>query len=93
MDPLNALGFLAATLTTASFIPQLTKVWRTQSAEDLSAGMFSAFSLGILLWLAYGLLRGDLPVIVANSVTLALSLAILALKLRFDRRDRLARCS
>jgi MtN3 and saliva related transmembrane protein len=88
MDPLNALGFLAASLTTASFIPQLTKVWRTKSAEDLSTGMFSAFSLGILLWLAYGLLRGDLPVIVANSVTLALSVAILALKLHYDRRDR-----
>jgi MtN3 and saliva related transmembrane protein len=88
MDPLNALGFLAASLTTASFIPQLTKVWRTKSAEDLSTGMFTAFSLGILLWLAYGLLRGDLPVIVANAITLALSVAILVLKLHYDRRDR-----
>lgn len=86
MDALTALGLTAATLTTCSFVPQLTRVWRTKSATDLSYGMFGAFSLGILLWFAYGLLRGDLPVIVANGVTLVLSVAILLLKLRYDRR-------
>lgn len=85
MEATTALGLSAATLTTCSFVPQLTKVWRTKSAEDLSYGMFGAFSLGILLWLAYGLLRRDLPVIVANGVTLVLSIAILVLKRRYSR--------
>ena len=85
MDPLTGLGLAAATLTTCSFVPQLTKVWRTKSAADLSYGMFGAFSLGIALWLLYGLLRADLPVIVANGATLVLSVAILVLKIRYDR--------
>jgi len=86
MDATTALGLTAATLTTSSFVPQLTKLWRSKSADDLSYGMFGAFSLGILLWLVYGLLRRDLPVIVANGVTLVLSVAILLLKLRYTRR-------
>lgn len=85
MDAIMALGLTAATLTTCSFVPQLTKVWRTKSAEDLSYGMFSAFSLGISLWLLYGLLRGDVPVIAANGITLVLSVAILLLKARYSR--------
>ena len=86
MTGLTALGLVAATLTTCSFVPQLTRVVRTRSAEDLSYGMFGAFSLGVLLWLVYGVLRDDLPVIVSNAVTLALSVAILVLKIRYDRR-------
>jgi MtN3 and saliva related transmembrane protein len=85
MDPTTTLGFTAATLTTCSFVPQLTKVWRTKSAEDLSYGMFSVLSLGILLWLIYGLIIRDLPLIAANAITLALNVAILALKLRYSR--------
>ena len=87
MDATTALGLFAATLTTCSFVPQLTKVWRTKSAGDLSSGMFGAFSLGILLWLVYGVLRHDLPVIIANGVTLVLSVAILALKVRYRDWD------
>jgi MtN3 and saliva related transmembrane protein len=85
MNAITALGLTAATLTTCSFVPQLTKVWRTKSAEDLSYGMFSAFSLGISLWLLYGLLRDDVPVIAANGITLVLSVAILVLKARYSR--------
>ncbi|MBY0279860.1 SemiSWEET transporter [Candidatus Binatia bacterium] len=86
MDGLTVLGLVAATLTTCSFVPQLTRVIRTRSAEDLSYGMFGAFSVGVLLWLVYGLLRDDLPVIASNAVTLALSVTILVLKIRYDRR-------
>lgn len=85
MDGLTVLGLVAATLTTCSFVPQLTRVLRTRSAEDLSYGMFGAFSVGVLLWLVYGLLRDDLPVILSNAVTLALSVTILVLKIRYDR--------
>ena len=86
MDALTALGLTAATLTTCSFVPQLTRIWRTKSAHDLSYGMFSAFSLGILLWLIYGVFRDDLPIIVANGITLVLSVTILLLKISYDRR-------
>lgn len=86
MDGLTLLGLVAATLTTCSFVPQLTRVLRTRSAQDLSYGMFGAFSVGVLLWLVYGLLRHDLPVIASNAVTLALSVTILVLKIRYDRR-------
>jgi MtN3 and saliva related transmembrane protein len=85
MDATTVLGMTAATLTTGSFVPQLTKVWRTKSAEDLSYGMFSVFSLGIVLWLVYGLLQRDLPLIAANAITLVLSVAILLLKWRYSR--------
>lgn len=88
MDSVTALGLVAATLTTSSFIPQVAKVWRTKSADDLSYGMFGFYSVGIWLWLVYGLLLRDLPLIVANGMTFVLSMTILLLKLRYDRRAR-----
>lgn len=86
MDSLTALGLTAAALTTSSFIPQVTKVWRSKSAHDLSYGMFGVYSVGIWLWLMYGVLRGDVPVIVANAITFVLSVTIVLLKIRYDRR-------
>jgi len=83
MDTTTALGLLAGTLTTIAFVPQLTKTWKTKSAEDISFGMFAIFCTGVLLWLLYGVLIGALPVILANSVTLVLAGAILVLKLRY----------
>ena len=83
MDPITALGLLAGTLTTIAFVPQLTKTWKTKSAEDISFGMFAIFCTGVLLWLLYGVLIDALPVILANSVTLVLAGAILVLKLRY----------
>ena len=83
MDPITAVGLLAGTLTTIAFVPQLTKTWKTKSAEDISIGMFAIFCAGVLLWLLYGLLIGALPVILANTVTLVLAGAILVLKLRY----------
>jgi MtN3 and saliva related transmembrane protein len=59
------LGFAAATCTTLAYAPQFVKVWRTRSTEDISLGMFLVMVLGILLWLLYGLLSGDAPLIVA----------------------------
>jgi len=85
MDATTALGLTAATLTTCSFVPQLTKIWRTKSAEDLSYGMFSVLSTGVFLWLVYGLMRGDVPLIAANTITLMLNVAILVLKVRYSR--------
>jgi MtN3 and saliva related transmembrane protein len=81
---INEIGLLAAVLTTCSFAPQLVKIWRTRSARDVSFGMFLLFTLGVALWLVYGILRQDLVIIVANTVTFILALTILILKLRFD---------
>jgi MtN3 and saliva related transmembrane protein len=77
----DLLGFLAATLTTAAFVPQVVKTWRTRSAGDLSLGMLSVFSTGIVLWLAYGLSVGAAPIVVGNIVTLVLTLILIGLKL------------
>ncbi len=83
---LNLTGSAAALLTTISFVPQLVRVWRRKSASDISLSMFLLFNLGLCLWLAYGIGLHSAPIIVANTATLALSLAILALKVRYDRR-------
>lgn len=82
----TAMGMLAAVCTTVSFVPQLLRVWRLRSAREISMTMFLVFSVGVFLWLIYGLLIHSIPVILANGATLALSLAILSLKVRFDRR-------
>jgi MtN3 and saliva related transmembrane protein len=82
----DAIGLIAAVCTTVSFVPQLIRVWKLRSAREISLIMFLVFSLGTFLWLLYGIFIHAMPVILANAVTMALSLAILALKLRFDRK-------
>lgn len=79
----DILGSLAGALTTIAFIPQVIKTWKTRSTHDISLIMFSLFSLGVLLWLLYGISLGALPIIIANSITLALAMSILVMKLRF----------
>ena len=83
MDGITLIGLLAGALTTVAFIPQLILTWRSKSAEDLSLWLLLTFDTGVFLWLIYGLLIHSLPVIVANSVTLVLGIAILFLKLRY----------
>ena len=84
MSTTTVVGFFAGFLTTISFLPQVVKTWKTRSASDLSLGMFSVFSVGVLFWLVYGFLIQEPPMIIWNSVTLILVLAILVLKLKFD---------
>jgi len=79
------IGFVAAFCTTAAFVPQLLRVLKLRSARDISLGTFLLFSVGVTLWLLYGLSIGSKPVIASNGVTLGLSLSILYLKLRYDR--------
>jgi MtN3 and saliva related transmembrane protein len=83
---IEALGFAAAFCTTAAFVPQLVRVLRLRSAREISLPTFLLFSIGVFLWLLYGLYTGSRPVIASNGVTLVLSLSILFLKLRYDRR-------
>lgn len=93
MKPANItdlLGYAAATMTTVSFVPQLLRVIKLRSARDVSLGMFLIFTTGTAFWLVYGLLARSFPVALANSVTFVLSLAILVLKMRFDRHAAVA---
>jgi MtN3 and saliva related transmembrane protein len=83
MQPVTLLGLVAGTLTTAAFVPQVVRTWRTRSARDISLGMFATLVAGVTLWIAYGLLTRSLPVIAANAVTLLLAGAVLVMKLRF----------
>jgi MtN3 and saliva related transmembrane protein len=76
------LGLAAAFCTTFAFVPQVVRIWRTRSTHDISLGMFVVLTLGMLLWLTYGWLIGDLPIVLANAATFALSLTILVMKLR-----------
>jgi len=82
----SLLGFIAGTLTTISFIPQVLHAWRSKSCNDLSWAMLLTFSAGVVLWLAYGFRLWAMPIIVANAVTLALLLIIMALKIRYAAR-------
>jgi MtN3 and saliva related transmembrane protein len=79
------IGYLAAVLTTCSFVPQVWHTWRTRDVSGISLGMYSVFAVGVALWLAYGLLVAAWPIVLANAVTLALASVILGMKLRFDR--------
>lgn len=79
----DLIGSAAATLTTISFIPQAWKVWRSRHTADISLGMYSLFTLGVALWLWYGLLMESWPIIAANSITLLLAGAVLVMKLKF----------
>jgi MtN3 and saliva related transmembrane protein len=83
MNTIQLLGLFAGSLTTASFLPQVIKTWKSRSAKGLSLGMFLLFSIGVLLWLVYGLMVNDIPVIVANLITLILASTILVFKLSF----------
>lgn len=83
MDTPTLVGLVAGFLTTVAFVPQVHKIWTTRSAKDVSLPAFIAFSFGLAGWLAFGVLKGDLPIILWNAVTLVLALAILAMKVRF----------
>lgn len=84
-DLTQIMGLVAGVLTTIAFVPQVWRVWRTRSARDISMGMYLIFTTGVAGWLAYGILLGEWPIILANAVTFVLSGAVIAMKLRFDR--------
>jgi MtN3 and saliva related transmembrane protein len=78
----QAIGYLAAILTTAAYIPQFVKVWQTRSAKDISLRMYLMMCTGVFLWLLFGIRLRSMPIILANGVTFILTLAILGMKIR-----------
>ena len=81
------IGYLAATLTTMSFVPQAWLIFKTRDVRGISLGMYSAFTAGISLWLAYGILISAWPIVIANSITLLLAAGILGMRVWFGRRS------
>lgn len=78
----DLIGFAAASLTTLSFVPQVLHSWKTRELSGVSLLMYSLFTLGVALWLFYGIFLGKWPLIIANGVTLVLASVVLVLKLR-----------
>ncbi|WP_319200832.1 SemiSWEET transporter [uncultured Ilyobacter sp.] len=76
------VGFIAASLTTLSFLPQTIKIIKTRDTKSISLGMYMMFVLGVAFWLVYGLYTGDMPIILANFITLILSSVILVFKIK-----------
>ena len=83
MDWITLIGLLAATGTTTAFLPQVIKAVRSRRTSDISLVMYIIFIVGLLLWIVYGVLTIDVPVIVANFITVFLALIVLSLKLEY----------
>ena len=83
MDFIPWIGYFAGALTALAYLPQLKKIWTSRSADDISLHMMLVLATGLALWIVFGILRDEVPVIVANAVSLALALAIVGLKLRY----------
>ena len=86
MTFVDGLGYAAAALTTTSFVPQAWLTFRSRDVSGISLAMYSAFTLGIALWLGYGVLLRAWPIVIANLVTFVLAAGMLAMKLRLGRR-------
>jgi MtN3 and saliva related transmembrane protein len=83
MDLYEIIGMIAAVLTTASFLPQVYKTWKTKDTKGLSLTMYIAFFIGIVLWLIYGIHIDSLPMILANGITAVSALFLVIMKLKF----------
>lgn len=88
MNLQDGLGYIAATLTTASFVPQALLTLRTRNVAGISLGMYGAFTLGVALWLLYGIAIGEWPIIIANAFTTALAATILVTKIVVERAQK-----
>jgi len=82
---IDVLGYISATLTTIAFLPQIIKTVQTKSAKDVSMGMFVLFTIGVFLWIIYGILTRSYPVLIANAVIFCLALAQILLKIKYDK--------
>lgn len=87
MDSLDLLGLVATAFTTSSFVPQVWRTWKTRDVSGISLPTYVIITVGLALWLVYGVLKGDLPLIVANAMMVVLTGAITLMKLKFETRD------
>ena len=80
LDFHNLIGYAAAILTTVAFVPQALKSWQTRDLSGVSLPMYSLFTVGMVMWLVYGVMLGSWPIIIANAITIVLASVVLALK-------------
>jgi len=83
MSYTDIIGFIGGALTTLALVPQVVKAWKTKHTRDVSIWWILTLTVGIILWLVYGILINSMPIIAANGVTLILSLIVLILKIRY----------
>tara|TARA_R110002126_G_scaffold142037_3_gene287564 strand:+ start:22230 stop:22484 length:255 start_codon:yes stop_codon:yes gene_type:complete len=83
MDKYEVLGFCAAILTTISFLPQVIKIYKSKETKSISFAMYVVLSLGVLMWLVYGFHLKSMPMIIANAITLILTIYILFMKMKY----------
>ena len=83
MNVIFILGLMAALISTIAFVPQVIKSWKTRKTNDISLGSYILVVSGVFLWLVYGLLIKDFPLVLANGVTFILTLCILVLKIKY----------
>ena len=86
MELFDIIGYIAAALTTASFVPQALHTFKTKDVRGISLGMYSAFTAGVAMWLVYGLMLSAWPIVIANAITVSLAASILVMKLRYHER-------
>jgi MtN3 and saliva related transmembrane protein len=88
MELSDVLGYIAAFLTSVSFVPQAWRTFRTKDVSGISLKMYSVFTAGVAVWLAYGIVLGEVPMMIANSLTLLLACAVLVMKLRYGKKGQ-----
>lgn len=88
MQTTDLLGYVAGTLTTIALLPQVWRTFRTHDVSGISLKMYLIFTAGVAVWLAYGIVLGETPMILANSVSLVLAFVVLAMKLRYGRKGQ-----
>jgi len=81
MSTATAVGYVAGFLATLAFLPQVVRAWRTRSTEDLSLAMLALFASGVGLWIVYGIMLDEPPIVIFNAITLCLTLILVGLKL------------
>jgi MtN3 and saliva related transmembrane protein len=86
MQASDVLGYLAATLTTVSFVPQAWRTFRTKDVSGISLKMYSLFTVGVAVWLAYSIVLGEVPMIIANATTLLVAIPVLVMRIRYARK-------
>lgn len=82
---LTLIGYMAGFCTTASFVPQVIRAWRTRHTDDLAWGWLIIFECGLAGWLTYGVVLHDWPMIFANTITITLCSALMVMKVRFSK--------
>lgn len=90
MEHTTLIGLIAAFCTTAAFVPQVLQIIRTGNVDGISLQMYSIFTFGVAMWLTYGIIMQDLPMLLANLVTLVLAALVLGLTLRKRMQNRQA---